>query len=105
MRRLTPNYLVTGKIKHFPATWRKTRVVTPVPLIFQIGLAGPEVPVRRRPSGLREFAVIHRQKCQLRSEQKLGRKAEALPHVRFWKGLPSRKRYPFNDNPPFSGHP
>jgi hypothetical protein len=29
-----------------------------------------------------EFAVIQRQKCQLRSERKLGRKAEALPHRR-----------------------
>jgi hypothetical protein len=27
-----------------------------------------------------EFLVIHRHKCQLRSERKLGRKAEALPH-------------------------
>ena len=27
-----------------------------------------------------EFALIQRQKCQLRSERKLGRKAEALPH-------------------------
>jgi hypothetical protein len=38
-----------------------------------------------------EFAVIHRQKCQLRSERKLGRKAEALPprkpaekSMRYW---------------------
>ena len=28
----------------------------------------------------RSFAVIHREQCQLRSERKLGRKAEALPH-------------------------
>jgi len=27
-----------------------------------------------------EFAVSHRMDCQLRSERKLGRKAEALPH-------------------------
>ena len=42
-----------------------------------------------------EFAVIQRQKCQLRSERKLGRKAEALPHRPFRHkvsgvGLPTR---------------
>ena len=40
-----------------------------------------------------EFAVIHGLKCQLRSERKLGRKAEALPHVRFEKKVRDIERF------------
>jgi hypothetical protein len=54
-----------------------------MPLTLQFDLIGPGFgPAVGLPADAvyKEFAVIHRQKRQLRSERKLGRKAEALPH-------------------------
>jgi hypothetical protein len=46
----------------------------------RVGASAP--PLAFRPTRFcDEFAVIHRQKRQLRSERKLGRKAEALPQA------------------------
>jgi hypothetical protein len=57
-----------------------------MPLTLRISRVGPGFcPAAGLPAGAfcDEFAVIQRQKCQLRSERKLGRKAEALPHRPF----------------------